>query len=381
MEVTSLYIHIPYCRTKCHHCDFGSHVLLDAAEQLDRYVAALTQEIRRSEPGRVATVYIGGGTPTVLPLSHFADIMEAARRSFAIVSDAEITVEANPGTLDHGVVSSLLSLGVTRLSLGVQSFDDPELCILGRTHTASEAAEAFNMARRAGFENINLDLIYGLPRQSLDSWRESLEQVLDLEPEHVSLYALSVEEGTPMAGAIARGELRAPDPDLAADMYDLSQQSLGAAGYVHYEISNWAKTASHQCRHNLAYWRNQTYLGMGSGAHSWAKGRRWANASEPGDYVARILSERRPVEWEEEIEIALEMGETMMMGLRLLEEGVTHDRFRRRFGVTLAEQYADELENLVGLGLLVDDGERVRLSERGRLLGNRVFGRFLPDSS
>jgi oxygen-independent coproporphyrinogen-3 oxidase len=235
------------------------------------------------------------------------------------------------------------------------------------------------MARAAGFDNINVDLIYGLPGQSLDSWRESLERALGLKPEHVSLYALSVEEGTPMARAIARGELRAPDTDLAADIYDLSQQSLGAAGYVHYEISNWARTASHQCRHNLAYWRNQTYLGIGAGAHSWAKARRWANASKPGDYKARILSGRRPVEWEEEIEIALEMGETMIMGLRLLEEGVEHDRFRRRFGVTLGEQYAEELDDLIGLGLLVDNRERVRLSERGRLLGNRVFARFLPD--
>jgi oxygen-independent coproporphyrinogen-3 oxidase len=381
MEVTSLYIHIPFCRAKCHYCDFGSHVLVSAAEQLDGYVAALTQEIRQSELGRVATVYMGGGTPTVLPLSHLADIIEAARRSFAILPGAEITIEANPCTLDLGMVSSLLSLGVTRLSLGVQSFNDSELCMLGRIHTAGGAAEAFKMARAAGFDNINLDLIYGLPGQSLASWRESLERVLELEPEHVSLYALSVEEGTPTAWAIAGGELRAPDPDLAADMYDLSQQSLGIAGYVHYEISNWARTASHRCRHNLAYWRNQTYLGMGAGAHSWARGHRWANASDPGDYAARILSGRRPVEWDEEIEIALEMGETMMMGLRLLEEGVAHDRFRRRFGVTLAEQYADELENLVGLGLLVDNGERVRLSERGRLLGNQVFGHFLPDPS
>jgi oxygen-independent coproporphyrinogen-3 oxidase len=278
-------------------------------------------------------------------------------------------------------MSDLLSLGVTRLSLGVQSFDESELRILGRVHTADGAAEAFKMARAAGFDNINLDLIYGLPGQSLGSWRESLERVLDLEPEHVSLYALSVEEGTPIAGAIARGELRAPDPDLAADMYDLSQQSLGTAGYVHYEISNWARTASHQCRHNLAYWRNETYLGIGASAHSWARARRWANANEPGDYVARILSGRSPVEWEEEIEIALEMGETMIMGLRLLEEGIAHDRFRRRFGVTLGEQYADELDDLAGLGLLVDNRERVRLSERGRLLGNRVFARFLPDSS
>jgi oxygen-independent coproporphyrinogen-3 oxidase len=381
MEVTSLYIHIPFCRAKCHYCDFGSHILVGAAEQLDGYVAALTQEILQSEPVRVTTVYLGGGTPTVLPLSHLADIIGAARRTFEIVSDAEMTIEANPCTLGLGLVSGLLLLGVTRLSLGVQSFNDSELRILGRIHTAGGAAETFKMARAAGFDNINLDLIYGLPGQSLESWRESLEKVLDLEPEHISLYALSVEEGTPMAGSIAKGELRAPDPDLAADMYDLSQQSLGTAGYVHYEISNWARTASHRCRHNLAYWRNQPYLGMGAGAHSWARGRRWANTSEPGDYVARVLSEQRPVEWAEEIEIALEMGETMMMGLRLLEEGVAHDRFRRRFGVTFAEQYADELENLVGLGLLVDNGERVRLSERGRLLGNQVFGRFLPDSS
>jgi oxygen-independent coproporphyrinogen-3 oxidase len=381
MEGLSLYIHVPFCRAKCYYCDFNSYDLDKAGEQVDDYVEALIQEILQSGPGRAETVYIGGGTPTVLPLSSLADIMEAARSSFAIPSDAEVSVEANPGTVGTETLSNLLAIGVNRLSLGVQSFDDAELRLLGRIHSAAEAIDAFRAARAAGFANVNLDLIYGLPGQSLAGWRDSLERAADLQPEHLSLYALSVEEGTLLAETIARGELQAPDPDLAADMYELSIERLDSAGYIHYEISNWAKTPAFQCRHNLAYWRNQAYLGLGAGAHSWAEGRRWANASSPAEYIAQVSSGQSPAEWEEDIGSDMEMGETMMMGLRLLEEGVAYDQFQDRFGVAIAKHFADELVDLADLGLIVNDGDRMTLSDRGRLLGNQVFMRFLPDSS
>jgi oxygen-independent coproporphyrinogen-3 oxidase len=220
--------------------------------------------------------------------------------------------------------------------------------------------------------------LYGLPRQSLASWQASLESGLRLQPDHLSLYALTVEEDTPLASTISQGALPAPDPDLAADMCESAQDLLQDAGYVHYEISNWARTPGVMCQHNLAYWRNEPYIGLGAGAHSWRRGRRWSNTALPAQFVAQVLDGETPIESEEEIDPALEMGETMMMGLRLLDEGVGLERFRERFGVALEQKYADELAELRQLGLIEVDGERVRLSERGRLLGNQVFLRFLP---
>jgi oxygen-independent coproporphyrinogen-3 oxidase len=287
-------------------------------------------------------------------------------------------MEANPGTVSAEALAGLRRLGVNRLSLGVQSLHDDELELLGRIHTAAEAAEAVSLARAAGLDNLSLDLIYGLPRQPLAAWQADLEQALDLAPDHLSLYALSVEEGTPLAAAVAAGHLPEPDPDLAADMYELAHERLDAAGYVHYEISNWARPGF-ECRHNLGYWRNEPYLGLGAGAHSYLDGRRRAAVSRPAEYVRRVLAGESAVDTDEAIGPALEMGETMMMGLRLLDEGVAYDRFRRRFGRDLRRVYAAGLAALERRGLIHLLPDRVRLSPRGRLLGNQVFMEFLPD--
>lgn len=378
MDVASTYIHIPFCRAKCAYCDFNSYAGLDAL--FADYTTAVMREIAQAAPAGVQTIYLGGGTPTVLPLSLLARILEAARATLASPVDAEVSIEANPGTVDVHSLVELRALGVTRLSLGVQSFDDQELGLLGRIHTGTEAVRAMHAARRAGFENVSLDLIYGLPDQPLDSWQASLTQALDLQPEHLSLYALTVEEGTPLASAVARADLPIPDPDLAADMYELAEHMLSEAGYVHYEISNWARTPALQCQHNLTYWRNEPYVGIGAGAHSWVNGKRRANVSAPAEYTARMLGDERPVAIEETISPALEMGETMMMGLRLLEEGVTLDRFHDRFGFDLRWQFARELAELTEWGLLVMGEGQVRLSRRGRLLANQAFLQFLPES-
>jgi oxygen-independent coproporphyrinogen-3 oxidase len=207
----------------------------------------------------------------------------------------------------------------------------------------------------------------------------SLKRALDLRPDHLSLYALTIEASTPLATAIAEGGLPPPDPDLAADMYEFAQEFLSAAGFVHYEISNWARTPKHVCQHNLTYWRNEAYLGVGAGAHSWQNARRWSNTAHPRDYVDQVLDGRHPLASEETISPRLEMGETMIMGLRLLDEGVHYGRFHGRFGVDPRALFSDELKGLVELGLLQTDGVGVRLSSRGRLLGNQVFVRFLPD--
>lgn len=373
----ALYIHIPFCRAKCAYCDFNSYAHLDGLH--DEYTDALVREIELAPPLSVRTIYIGGGTPTVLPLSHFARIFEAVRRRFATGTTTEITVEANPGTISPEQLAGLHSLGVTRLSLGVQSFVGSELRLLERIHSTSEVIKAFQAARQAGLDNLSLDLLYGLPGQKLASWQTSLEQAIALHPDHLSLYALTIEESTPLAAAISRGHLPTPDPDLAADMYELAQDMLSDAGFSHYEISNWARSSEWVCQHNLTYWRNEPYLGIGAGAHSWLGRRRWSNALGPEEYSERVLNGRQPIAADETIGIEMEIGETMMLGLRLLDEGVDLGRFLARFGTDLRLRFADELLELDQLGLIEISNERVILSERGRLLGNQVFLRFLAD--
>jgi len=373
----ALYIHIPFCRAKCAYCDFNSYANLNSVH--DDYTDALVREIELAAPLSVRTIYIGGGTPTVLPLSHLARIFEAIRREFVTIATTEITVEANPGTVAPEQLADLRTLGVTRLSLGVQSFIDSELRLLGRIHSASEAMKAFQAGRQAGFDNLSLDLLYGLPGQQLASWRRSLDQALALHPDHLSLYALTLEEGTPLAAAISRGYLPTPDPDLAADMYELAQDMLSDAGFSHYEISNWARSSEWICQHNLTYWRNEPYLGIGAGAHSWLGRRRWSNVPGPEKYSERVCNGQQPIATDETIGFEMEMGETMMMGLRLLDEGVELARFQARFGMDLCLHFADELRELAQLGLVETSSERVILSERGRLLGNQVFLRFIGD--
>jgi oxygen-independent coproporphyrinogen-3 oxidase len=314
----------------------------------------------------------------VLPFASLEQILERVRSGFVVDADAEVTMEANPGTVDLKTLVGLHRLGVTRLSLGVQSFSADELQVLGRIHDSSQTLTAFFSARQAGFDNINLDLIFGLPNQTTATWQATLAQALALRPEHLSLYCLSVEDGTPLANSIARGECCEPDPDLAAEMYELARHELGTAGYLHYEISNWARAPEYRCQHNLIYWRNEPYLGLGAGAHSWLGGRRWANVSAPAGYVARLAGGLHPLETEETIDPALEMGETMMMGLRLVNEGIEFERFQERFGEDLRDRFQTELADLAELGLIAIDQQRVRLTPRGQLLGNQVFLQFLP---
>jgi oxygen-independent coproporphyrinogen-3 oxidase len=330
----------------------------------------------------------------VLPAPDLASLVERARRAFALPDDAEITVEANPGTVDAAGLRRLRRAGVNRLSLGVQSYDDRLLAILARIHTAADADAAVRDARAAGFENLNLDLMMGLPQQSLGDWQATLQRALVQAPQHLSLYVLAVEEGTSLAARIERGALPAPDDDLAAEMYEWAQEALARAGYDHYEISNWACTG-YACRHNLIYWRNKPYLGLGAGAHSWLGGRRWSNLRDPEGYIQALVPQSLqgdqsllgdpglPVVEVETIDRALEMSETMMMGLRLLDEGVSYARFEQRFGVPMEQVYGDEIAAAVEEGLLERvperGADRVRLTGRGALLGNRVFVRFVGE--
>ena len=387
MDVVSVYVHIPFCRSKCAYCDFNSYAGLE--HLFEPYVQALARDIRLIGEGlslQARTIYLGGGTPTVLPLSLLEEVLSALRQAFRVANDVEVTIEANPGTVDSDYLAGLLDLGVNRLSLGVQSLDDGLLRLLGRIHTAAEAVESYNLARRAGFANINLDLIYGVPHQTLELWQSTLRQTLNLQPDHLSLYALTLEEHTPLARQVARGEMPSPDDDLAADMYILAEEMLAEAGYVHYEISNWAGRSSNRksqisnrrCRHNLTYWCNQPYLGFGAGAHSHFGGQRWHNFLSPAEYIAHLDLGVEPRAHSEDIDRATEIADTMILGLRLVEEGVGFERFARRFGERLESLYESELGDLEQLGLVEVTAERVRLTPRGRLLGNEVFERFLP---
>jgi oxygen-independent coproporphyrinogen-3 oxidase len=374
----AIYVHIPFCRARCTYCDFNTYAGLEPL--IPAYVAAISREIKLSGErwGRltVPTIYFGGGTPSLLSPDHLAEILHSLRSTFHVLPNAEITIEANPGTINADELGQLCTLGMNRLSLGVQSSHDDELQLLGRIHTWTQAVETVEAARTAGFDNLNLDFIFGLPGQTLAGWKNTMEAALALDPEHLSLYCLTVEEKTPLAKRIAESQIAPPDPDLAADMYELAEKTLAKAGFLHYEISNWAKLNSHMCRHNLIYWRNEPWLGIGAGAHSWLDRYRWANAYHPQKYIAALERDHRPVVEVETINQHLETGETMMMGLRLIE-GVEDSRFRARFNQGLEAVFGTELAQLQDLGLLIWDGHTARLTVRGRLLGNQVFIRFV----
>ena len=386
-----LYVHIPFCQTKCPYCDFNTYAAIEPL--MPSYVAALRAEIAEwgavlGRP-RVASVFFGGGTPSYLPEGDLAALMQTIDSSFEITPGAEVTVEANPDDLSPGKLDSIRSTGINRLSIGVQSLDDGLLEVLGRRHTAQDAIGAYKSALEAGFGNISLDLMYGLPGQGLEQWQETVAEIVDLHPAHLSMYCLTLEGGTPMEKAISSGAMSDPDPDLAADMYLAAEDAMQLSGYRHYEISNWAKPGR-ESRHNLTYWRNGQFLGVGPGAHSYIARTRFHNLRSPREYIRRMdsrspragtpvsmqmLQEMPAVESAEAIEPPMEMAETMMMGLRL-DTGIVEADFAARFGRSLSDVYAGVIPDLQHLGLVEAKDGVVRLTGRGRLLGNEVFSRF-----
>ena len=369
---------------------------------MESYLEAVTGELRlwgrrltSYTGGRlpVRTVFFGGGTPSYLPDGDVAAILDAAGDAFAIDPEAEITIEANPGDLDADACRGLLRQGVNRLSIGVQSLDNRLLQLLGRRHTADGAIEAFQTARAAGFDNVNLDLMYGLPHQSLAQWEDTIERLASLSPEHISLYALTLEEGTPMRVWADQGKIPEPDPDLAADMYALARRVLAAKDYRHYEISNWAQPGR-ESQHNLVYWRNEPYLGVGPGAHSRIGEYRFWTVLAPRDYASRTaqwqqapvrpweafgepeLREARTVDGWEHIDADTACAETMFLGLRLLD-GLSLPQASAAVGHDLAARYHAEIEELLTLGLLRREGGTIRLDESAYLIANQAFTRFL----
>ena len=388
-EPIGLYLHIPFCTAKCGYCDFNSyanheHLIPSYAETLVKE-AALWRDVVGRRP--VETVFFGGGTPSLNPVGEMAKILEGMRASFAIAPDAEVALEANPGSVTTEYLRGLRELGFNRLSIGVQSFDDEELVALDRIHTGDDARAAYVAARDAGFDNVNLDLIYGLCDQPIEAWQRSLEEALALAPEHLSLYALTVEEGTPLARDVARGRVTPPDPDVQAEHYEWTEERLARAGYEHYEISNWARPGR-RCKHNLVYWQNREYLGLGAGAHSHLDGVRFSSVLLPNRYAelvdesaasfANDIGAMMHVIGAETITPALAMADTLILGLRLIE-GVDVRVFARRHGVEIDSVHGDLLREFVGYGLLERTETHLRLTPRGRLLSNELFQRLLPE--
>jgi oxygen-independent coproporphyrinogen III oxidase len=373
----ALYVHVPFCRRKCLYCSFVSYA--GCEKFIPSYLEALEKELAAKASGeRIKSIYFGGGTPSLLSADSIGGLLSVIKKLYNVDKDAEISMEANPGTINEVYLAAVRKLGVNRLSLGVQSFDDRELTLLGRIHTAAQARDAVRFARSAGFDNLNLDLIYGLPGQTLNKWRHSLEDALTLQPEHLSLYALTLEEDSPMQTLIDEGKLPDIDADLSADQYELSEDLLASQGYRHYEISNWAKSGK-ECRHNLVYWQNLPYLGVGAAAHSCLNGHRLANTGSLQKYIAEYSGNglSRP-EQNEEINPELELAESVILGLRL-DEGIDTAYLQKRFGVDVLAHYRPQVAEMASVGLLERSEGRLRLTRRGRLLSNEVFWRFLPE--
>ena len=391
-DTIALYIHIPFCQRKCHYCSFISYDSRQA--DIPVYLKALkTEMVQRAGGKTVNSIYFGGGTPSLLSAAQVGELLTTVRSLFAMGKGAEISIEANPGTVDKAYLTAIRKLGINRLSLGVQSLNDGELNLLGRIHNANEVREAVQFARSAGFDNLNLDFIYGLPGQSLSDWRRTLEEAITLKTEHLSLYALTLEEETPLWRAIEEKALPAIDADLSADQYELAEDLLAASDYRHYEISNWAKDGpstsfnsvqdrvlrtSYECRHNLVYWQNLPYLGVGVAAHSCLNGHRMANTSDLDKYMTDFVAGSSFLpEMDEEISPELELAETVILGLRL-DKGIGMVDIKDRYGIDVLSYYQGQIEEMKEAGLLECNGEYLKLTRRGRLLSNEVFWRLLP---
>jgi putative oxygen-independent coproporphyrinogen III oxidase len=361
VTAAGLYVHVPFCLTRCGYCDFNTYAGIDHLQ--GGYVSALIGEAELHRPVwdgvAFVSVFFGGGTPTTLPVATLAGLLGRLRDAFDIREAAEITAEANPDTLDEPYLEALRAAGVNRLSIGVQSFDPAVLAALERIHGPASARAAFAAARAAGFEDVNVDLIYGAHGETPESWSWTLEEAIALGPDHVSAYALTIEPATPLGRKVAAGLVPAPDSDLQADMYESACELLRRAGFEHYEVSNWAKPG-HRCVHNTGYWEGRPYLGLGAGAHSYREGRRWWNLRPPQAYMDAVEAGRIPVGGEERLTADERRLERILLGLRLSD------------GVPAGWMEEREIGEYLAAGLMERRNGRLALTEQGLFMANDV---------
>ncbi|MBS1788893.1 MAG: radical SAM family heme chaperone HemW [Acidobacteria bacterium] len=376
-QLAGIYIHIPFCDTRCHYCNFATGGY--ESDLARRYVEALRTEIQRAETKpemqAVDSIYFGGGTPTTLTVEQLGGIIELCRAKFDVSPDAEITSEANPGTISQAFLERLRATGINRLSFGVQSFDDGELEMIGRSHSAEDARQAVRLARAAGFENVSIDLIAGLPEQKMETWRRNLEEAFALEPDHLSVYLLELYKDAPLLHRINRGELRAIDDELTVEMYFALKDEAERQGFDHYEISNWARPGF-ESRHNLKYWTGAPYWAFGVSAAGYDGARRWSNTRNIHEYLAKIEAGASPVTESEELDENTRQSENLFLRLRL-KEGVNLRDHEQRFGVRVTERYSEELVRLGEAGLIELDNDTLKISRAGTVLANEVFAAFV----
>jgi len=381
-QTLSIYLHIPFCRTMCSYCAFNTYTGME--DVIPAFVDALEKEIRflaNSKPDLpVGTIFFGGGTPGLITILQYKQLFAALSDTFDILPDAEISLESNPNDLTLDYVQGLRDVGFNRVSMGMQTSNPHELRLFNRDHTHEQVIEAVHNLKSAGFDNISMDLIFGSPHQTLETWRSTLQEAIRFDIQNVSAYNLILEGNTPLKDDIDAGKLPEPDDDLAADMYDLMTEMLADSGFEQYEISNWSKPGF-ESRHNIQYWYNAPYLGLGPGAHGFADGVRYIVLRSPQKYTdamnansEKLVFPRTPAV-SKAIEVSKEddMQETILMGLRLTKEGLSREKFKARFGVDIVKLKKDAIEKHVEYGLLEVLDDRIRLTESGRFLSNAVI--------
>ena len=368
---TSIYIHIPFCATKCYYCAFNTYTF--HKEQAKAYLHALRTEMELYAPDTdsLHTIFIGGGTPSILSADALTQLFTDIYQYFQITPDAEITVECNPGTVDIEKLRVMQDNGVNRLSFGLQAMQDEILKQLGRIHTVAEFLESYHLARENDFENINIDLIFALPDQTMKAWQHTLNEVISLAPDHISAYNLVMEEATPFYEWWQAGELHLPSEDTEADMFQYTIKTLTTHGYEHYEICNFAKP-EHYARHNLVYWNNQPCIGLGAGACGYVNGVRYNNIRGIAPYINKLSKRNKPIVNTERLTGNAEKAETLMLALRK-REGISLENYKNRFGEDIEVAFGDTLKKWIDLQLLERTATHLRLTHRGCLLANEVF--------
>ena len=373
----SLYIHIPFCASKCFYCDFNSYSGLE--EKISSYFDALAKEIsfHKNKHGEleINTIYIGGGTPSYVESKYIYNLINDLNRKFFVPENAEITIESNPGTITYQKLMAYKAIGINRLSIGVQSMDDTILQKLGRIHNSFEAIKCFEEARKAGFKNINLDLIFGIPGQTLNQWGKTISAIIKMDPEHISAYSLNIEKGTPIYEKIEEGLIEKPDDVIDREMYYIAIERFLKSGYNHYEISNFSKDG-YLCNHNITYWKCFPYIGIGAGAHSYFNKTRFNNTPVVEQYINSLISNDFEFENIEKISCKRQMSEYIFLGLRLIEGIDIHD-FNKRFNVEIFDLFEDEIKRTVKKQLVEIEEDKIRLTSKGLDYANEVFVEFI----
>lgn len=380
----SLYIHIPFCSVKCTYCAFNTYVDMEAL--IPTYITALCKELKELSKNNphpsLQTIFVGGGTPSLISPNQFHFIFQTIRRNFRVDVDAEITLESNPNDLSVAYLQELREIGFNRISIGMQSATHKVLELFNRRHDTQMVYDAVDYARQSGFDNINLDVIFGSPHETFDDFKQTVDMVMELKPQHISMYGLELKGGTDLRLQVDSGDLPAPDDDLFADMYEYASEIFSQHGFVQYEISNWCQP-NRASRHNLQYWRNLPYAGVGAGAHGFAGSYRYSTITLPQRYIAALLEGENQEDLKFPLTSAVakstlvnpqdDVYETVMMGLRMTKEGIHRPTFRSRFGYDFVEKFSDEMQKFQKMGLLSVEDERVHLTDAGRLLSNAVI--------